>query len=317
MRLFTLLFLLLTAPLLAAENPFEAPEALKSFAQHQTRGHLDVPAKLSHLVRAFFAPVEEGGLGMTYDNSYTRTVSEGYRDRKANCFTMTAMYIACGQSIGVDAQFAESLRISHWRRAGATILYERHYVAVMGYGSIGLARVADFLPEVRQGVHRLVRIHRQQALAVFFSNRAVELLNTAHPKEALASARTSVEIDPSYGGGWNVLGVVLEEQLQVKEAEFSFCKAMSQNTRDGISCGNLEWLLLSQGREKEAQACRDRALETCKKNPYYNAFLAQEALSENQWDEAEKRMKVALGILPHEPEFLLIHARICLAQGLQ
>lgn len=315
MRLLALPILLLTATLLAGEDPFEAPEELREFARRQTRGYLDAPTKLSLLVKAFFAPVEAGGLGMTYDNSYTRTVREGYRDRKANCFTMTAMYIMCGESIGVDAQFAESLRISHWRRVGNTVRYERHFVAVMGYGPVGTARVADFLPEVRQGTQNLVMVKRQRALAVFYSNRAIELLSSARPEEALAAGRTSVEIDPAHSGGWNVLGVVQQEEGQPKEAEASFRKAMALNASDGIPSGNLELLLLAQGRKEEAQVCRERAMESQKKNPYYNAFLAQEALAASQWDEAEKRMKVALNILPHEPEFLLLLARICLAQG--
>lgn len=315
MKLLTIPFLLISMTLAAMEDPLEAPEELKAFAQQQTRATSDARAKLGRLVKAFFAPVEEGGLGMTYDNSYTRTVREGYRDRKANCFTMTAMYIACGQVIGVNAQFAESLRISHWRRAGATILYERHFVAVMGFESIGTARVADFLPEVRQGAQSLLLVPRRQALAMFHSNRAVELLNASRLEEALATARASVEVDPSHGGGWNVLGVVQQELGRVKEAEASFTKAMSLNTRDGIPCGNLENLLLTQGREQEAQVVRNRAMAARRKNPYFNAFLAQEALAAAQWDEAERRMKVALDILPHEPEFLLLLARICLAQG--
>jgi len=91
--------------------------------------------------------------------------------------------------------------------------------------------------------------------------------------------------------------------------------AMALNTSEGIPSGNLELPRLAQGREEEALVCRERAMESHRKNPYFNAFLAQEALAASQWDEAEKRMKVALRILPHEPEFLLLLARICLGQG--
>jgi len=310
-----LLALLLSATLVAAEDPFEAPSELTDFASRQTLAALNSRAKLHCLVKAFFAPVAEGGLGITYDNSYTRTVREGYRDRKANCFTLTAMYIACCRSIGVDAQYAESLRIRHWSRVGSTIRYEHHFVAMMGHGAFGDARVADFLPVVTRGVHNLLPVNNQRALAIFHSNRAAELVGSGRLEEALEAASTSVEADPAHGGGWNVLGVAQRELGLEKEAEASFRKAMALDTRDGIPCGNLELLLRAQGREQEAQACRDSALEIRKKDPYFNAFLAQEAFEANQWEEAESRLDKALNILPHEPEFFLLQARIHLAQG--
>lgn len=316
MRLRPLPILLLAATLAAGEDPFEAPKELIDFARRQSLVSVDSQAKLHRLVRGFFATAENGGLGMTYDNSYTRTVQEGYRDRKANCFTLTAMYIACCRSLGVDARYAESLRISHWRRVGDTVRYERHFVAMMGYGTVGEARVADFLPEVTRGVHNLVPINRQRALALFHSNRATEQMDSARTEEALAAARTSVQVDPSHGGGWNILGVAQQRLGQEQEAEASFRKAIALDSKDGIPCGNLENLLRAQGRHREAQSYRDLAMETRKKDPYFNAFLAQEAHDASQWHEAEKRIKMALKILPHEPEFFLLLARIDLAQGL-
>jgi Flp pilus assembly protein TadD len=315
MRSRVLLSLLLAATLFAGEDPFETPQELKDFATRQTSNLVDSRGKLDHLVKGFFAPTEEGGLGMTYDNSYTRTVREGYRDRKANCFTLTAMYISCCRSVGVEAQYARSLRLSHWRRDGDVIRNERHMVAMVPEGPPGHARVADFLPEVAQGIHHLMPITDQRALALFRSNRAIELMGSARAAEALATAKASVEGDPLHGGGWNVLGVLQRELGLVKEAEASFRRAMAMDAADGIPCGNLEILLRAQGRDREAQACREMALESRKRDPYFNAFLAQEALAESRWKEAEKRVAMALEILPHEPEFFLLQARINLAQG--
>jgi len=171
----------------ARVNPLEAPQELMDFASRVTSYAVDSRAKLQHLARGFFAPESEGGLGITYDNSYTRTIQEGYRDRKANCFTLTAMYIACCRNIGVEARYAESLRISHWRRVGSAIRYERHLVAMMKNGAHEEARVADFLPELTQGSHHLVPITSRRALALFHSNRAVELMNSEQLEEALAT----------------------------------------------------------------------------------------------------------------------------------
>jgi Flp pilus assembly protein TadD len=308
--------LLLGAVLLAAgEDPFEAPPGLQAFARKHTLAQQSVSGKVSALLRAFFATPEEGGLGITYDNAYTRTPTEAWRDHKANCLTLTALYVAACKSIGIEARFGESLRISRWRRVGNTVRYERHVVAVVPMGTIGQELVADFLPEIRRDSMLIAPLEPKRVLALFHSNRAVELLAGSLPEEAMKAARLAIEVDPGLGVGWNILGVVQRSQGFDVEAERSFHKALAADPKDGAPCGNLENLLRAQGREAEAQVYRDRGLEIRKKDPFFNAFLAEEALADGHWEEAEKRIRQAVRLLPQEADFYLIQARIYLAQG--
>ena len=304
-----------TALLVAGEDPFEAPPELKSFAQRQTIGHLGVSTKVEFLLKSFFAPPEDGGLGISYDNAYTRTPVEAWRDRKANCLTLTALFVAACQTIGLEARYGESLRVSRWRRVGSTVRYERHLVAVVPVGTIGRDLIADFMPEIRRDSQLIVPLEPKRVLALFYSNRAVELLAESRPEDALVSAHQSIEMDPRLGVGWNILGVVQRHQGLDPEAEKSFLRAMEADPKDGAPCGNLENLLRGQGREAEAQVYRDRGLEVRKRDPFFNAFLAEEALQDSHWEEAEKRIKQAIKLLPQEPDFYLIQARLALTQG--
>lgn len=311
-----LIILLAGALTLWAEgDPFEPPPELQTFARQQTQNQVGVSAKVGALLKAFFASPEQGGLGITYDNAYTRTVQEAWRDRKANCLSLTALCVASCKAVGLEARYGESLRISRWRRVGGLIRYERHIVAVIPGGTIGQELVADFLPEVRRDNQLIAPLAPTRVLALFHSNRAVEQLAAAEWDGALASAQRSIQVDPKLGVGWNILGVVQRERGQEAEAEQSFLKALAADPRDGAPCGNLETLLRAQGREKEAQRYRDRGLEVRKQDPFFNAFLAEEALGESHLDEAEKRIKQAIRLLPQEPDFHLIHARVALALG--
>jgi len=303
------------ALLVAGNDPFEAPPELQAFARRHTMGQQGVAAKVGALLKAWFAPPEEGGLGITYDNAYTRTPVEAWRDRKANCLTLTALSVVACKSIGLDARYGESLRISRWRRVGSMIRYERHVVAVFPTGALGKEVVADFLPEVRQGSQLIAPLEPKRVQALFFSNRAVELLAESQPDEALKFAHQCVQLDSGLGVGWNILGVVQRSQGLDAEAEKSFLKAIQVDPRDGAPCGNLESLLKAEGREAEAQVYRERGLEIRKKDPFFNAFLAEEAFQDCNWEEAEKRIKQAIRLLPMESDFYLIQARISLAQG--
>jgi len=315
MRLRILPFLFGAALLVAGEDPFEAPPGLQAFAREHTNIYQGVPSKVSALLKAFFTPPEEGGLGIVYDNAYTRTPKEVWRDRKANCLSLTALYVVACKSIGLEARYGEPLRISRWRRVGATVRFERHVVAVVQGGTPGQELVADFLPEVRRDTMLIAPLEANRVRALFYSNRAVELMAESRMEEALASAHRSIEVDPGSGVGWNILGVVQRAQGLDAEAEASFRKSLAVDPKDGAPCGNLENLLRAQGRLEEAQAYRDRGLEIRKRDPFFNAFLAEEALGEQQWDEAARRVKQAIKLLPMEPEFYWIQARVALAQG--
>ena len=315
MRLRVLPFLFSTALLMAGEDPFEAPQELQAFARRHTAVKEGVAAKASALLKALFIPVEEGGLGIEYDNAYTRTPKEAWRDRKANCLSLTVLYVAACKSIGFEARYGEPLRISRWRRVGSTVRFERHVVAVVPGGIPGQELVADFLPEIRRDTQLIAAMEPKRVLALFHSNRAVELLAESRIEEALASAHRSIQVDPAMGVGWNILGVVQRAQGLETEAEASFRKALAVDPRDGAPCGNLESLLRAQGRMAEAQTYRDLGLEIRKKDPFFNAFLAEEALGMEQWEEAERRIKQAIRLLSMEPEFYWIQARIALARG--
>lgn len=315
MRASILPLLFCAALLSAGEDPFEPPPELRDFARLHTLRESSVTGKVSALLRAFFAPPEQGGLGLVYDNAYTRTPVEAWRDRKANCLTLTALYMGACKAIGLEARYGESLRISRWRRVGSTVRYERHVVAVVPAGNIGQELVADFLPEPRKDSQLIAPLEPKRVQALYYSNRAVELLAEDKPEGALHAARHSIEVDPGLGVGWNILGVVQRASGLEGEAEASFRKALEVDPKDGAPCGNLENLLRVQGRTAEAQTFRERGLEIRKRDPFFNAFLAEEALGAAQWDEAERRVKVAIRLLPQEPEFYLIQARAVLGQG--
>lgn len=308
--------LLLAGCLAAQENPFEAPPELQAFARKTTLHHTGVRPKLQALLEAVYRPQDQGGLGMTYDNTYTRTVAEAWRDRKGNCLTMTAFYVAAAKAIEMKVQYAEALNTNRWRRVGPVVRFERHVVTLV---QIPPAEdlVADFLPQLRRrmGVYRVEVLPEKRMRALFYANRAVELLDVGDLDQALKLARTSIEVDPQLSVGWNIQGVVEKTSGQPEAAERSFRTALKLEPRDSTSLGNMETLLRETGRLEEAATLREQAQEIRKHDPYFNAFLAEESMAEGDLEEALNRINVAIKIQPHDPDFYLARARIHLLAG--
>jgi Flp pilus assembly protein TadD len=56
-------------------------------------------------------------------------------------------------------------------------------------------------------------------------------------------------------------------------------------------------------------------VELRKKDPYYHAFLADDAIGEGNWGEAQAEIEMAIKLQPYDPEFFLTQARILLQLG--
>ena len=303
------------------EDTLKLPLELELFAQRamapQTaRQYSSRQSQLQLLIQAIHTPVDKDGLGIQYDSSYTRTVPEVWRDRKANCLSLTALYVACARKLGYKASYAETLNTQRWRRRGGVIRFERHMVAlVRDFPNNDL--VADFLPQIQQrwGTYIVKPIPESRFLALFHSNRAVELLEASDFQGALNQADLSLKSDSRSSVGWNIRGVVLRRQGDFVGAEACYRKAFKLDAKDAASIGNLEAILTELGRDSEAARFRQLGMELRQKDPYFQAFLAEEAFSVPDLGEAERRITIALRIQPYEPQFYVIQARLQLATG--
>jgi Flp pilus assembly protein TadD len=299
---------------LQAGAPFEAPEDMRDFVRKATHGQATVKAKAQALLRAAFTAEADGGLGIQYDNSRTRTVGEVWLDRRANCLGLTAFFVAACRSMGVEAGFAEAPGVSQWRKVGGLVRHERHMVAVLDNKPVGVF-VMDFAPELRKSFYNVVPLGEDKALAMFHSNRAVEQLDAGDISHAFAEAQAGLAASPMVGVAWNVMGVVLRGRGDLAGAEAAFRRSLQVDPLEGAACGNLESLCISQGRTLEAEGYRTLANQLRAKDPYFHAFLAREAIERGDLKLARKEVNTALKIFKREPEFYVLMAQIELKEG--
>lgn len=297
-------------------NPLAAPPELLPIMRSATTQDRGTRARLQRILDMIFRPESDGGLGITYDNSHTRTVSEVLRDRKANCISLTALYIASCNLVDIPAHFAEPLNLNRWTRDGRIIRMERHVVAVIPmFPQADL--VADFLPQLRQrqGVYLVKILSAERTLALFHSNRAVELLSADHLDEALREADIAVKADPTSNVSWNIRGAVYKGAGRIEEAESDYLTALGLDAKDTAAIGNMEALLRETGRTAEAVHYRQLGLELRQKDPYFQAFLAEEDMDSQQWEAAATHIAAAIKLLPSESSFYLLKARLDLVEG--
>ena len=318
MKPIALAVMLVGTALLGQEDPLLASHEIQAWARRATLHYPGTKQKLQGLLDAIFSPVKEdgSGLGMVYDNSRTRTVQETWKERRANCLSLTAFFVAACKAAGIEAKYAEPMNTNRWRRAGNLVRLERHVVTLVQMPPLDDS-VADFLPQLRRktGSYIVGIMSEARFRALYHSNRAVELLDQGSKDEALAQAKQALATDPMSSVGWNVQGVVQQALGLQVESEASYRKAMSLDPKDGTPVGNMELLCRNLGRIDEATHFRTLGVELRKKDPYFHAFLADEAMELGDWDEAQKEIKAALKMQPFEPEFHLTQAKIHVQRG--
>ena len=199
---------------------------------------------------------------------------------------------------------------------GNVIHYERHVVAAIQPGTFD-ALAADFTQELRRSFGTYITSVLPEATfrAFYYSNLSVEAYTRGDLDAAERLAQEALVIDPKSPVAWNILGVVRAGQGDVAGAEAAYRKAMALDPKDGSPVGNMEVLMTSAGRPEEAARYRQLGERTRKADPYFHAFLAEEALDDGHLFEATDQVRAALKILPKEPAFFLILARVKLATG--
>lgn len=292
----------------------EVPEDFRAFIV-KSAGRYDTPVERARcLAAAFFMKREKGGMGLEYDNTRTRTVAEVWRERKANCISLTATYVASCRILGIPIGFAEAPAISLWVRRDGMVYNERHMVAVIQSGPMSTV-VADFGGLPSYGALRVSLVSEARFKSLFHSNQAVEQMQARDLQQALEGAQEAIKDDATCGAAWNVLGVTQEKLGDLAAAEISFKKALDVEGGNGAACGNLQALCSSLGREKEAEAYRDLGLKLREKDPYFHAFLAREALSQGRFGDAVDEIRRAIRLQRMEPDFYLVLAQAELNRG--
>jgi len=298
------------------QSPFSAPQELGDYVRRTVMRSSSLHSTLQAILSHTFMPVDQGGLGIVYDNGHTRTVKEVWADRRANCLSLTAFYVEACTSIGLKARYAEALNTNRWARRNGQVRLERHVVALVDGGANG-DLVADFLPQARRrmGVYAVDIIPPKRFLALFYANRAVEVMENGDYAQVESLCSRAINSDPKLSSAWNTRGVLRLHQARLVEAEQDFKVAIGLEKRDFIALGNLENLYRLLGMEEESRKYRELSLKLRQRDPYFQAFLAEESLLAGQHEEALRQIKVAIKIQPKDPEFYLLRARIEMDKG--
>lgn len=247
------------------------------------------------------ATVDKNIMGFNYDASLTLPPAETFRRRTGNCMSFALMLVAMARHAGVDAHFEEVRVDPIWRTNEETYINIKHINVIVGRNEDQY--IVDVSGDVLGNQITSRRLTDQEAAAQYYNNLGIDALLDNDLPSALARLKQALEIDPNQAFLWSNLGVIYSRAGQLEDAEWAYLAALEMNSTETVAASNLHLIYERQGRYKEAEALARKVERHRRRNPYYLARLANEALDRQEYQDAIRLLRKSIRMKEEEYRF--------------
>ncbi len=223
-------------------------------------------------------------LQFEYNPAVTLPPAETFNQRTGNCLSFSLMLVAMAREVGVPARFQEVVLEPDYNSVNDTFINSRHINVVLGRGHD--VYLIDVSGQILDNAVRSTRIPDHKAAAQYYNNLGVSALLEDDLPTAWGRFNQAIATDPDLAYLWSNLGVVYNRNGQVRDAEWSYQRSLAVDSRDNIATNNLYVIYQQEGRFEEAAQLERKVERHRKRNPYYLAKLASDALSSREYQQA-------------------------------
>ncbi len=286
--------LVVTPALLATD------QAMRDFVQLYTEG---VPSRRGRLMSLHQAIRGSASLGIDYDPLAEGTAQDVFHRGTANCLSYATLFVALAREAGLDADFQWLKVRPQWTVRGERVMVRVH-VNVMVYASSQDHFMVDIDPLPTQDVAGSRRLTDDDARALYHANIAMNALADSLTEQAWLHSVRALQLSPSMAQLWVNVGAVYRFAGQHSDAESSYLQALALEPTNDSAMNNLVVLYRLEGREDERLQWAHKVEQYRRANPYYQAWMGDEAAKQRQWPEASAYYKRALKLLPQDSQLL-------------
>ena len=284
---------------------------MREFLRARVNDRAGSSFKLNQLIDAV---IRKGTFGVQYDET-TRTAAETFRAKRGNCLSFTYMFVVLARGVGIDARFQEVDIPPEWTFAKDSYVLNRHINIYFDLGVNG-EHVVDFNIEDFKGDYDMRIVSDARALAHFFNNLGVELMQHGEMTAAFHAFRQAIaENDWSFSPAWTNLGTLYNRKGLGYHAEAAYLQALEIDRSDLTAMSNLTALYDLRGDSKQAERYRNKIKSHRRQNPYYRYQLARAAYLANDYDLAIDHLKYVARRHKDEDRFCALLGLVYLKMG--
>lgn len=275
---------------------------------------LSVPAsqrrRLDQILHFIF---DEGGLGISYDQTATLSVEQTYAARKANCLSFTLLFLAIAREAGLEVRAQEIENTLSWQQEENTI-YRNDHINV-GVRINRQTFTVDGSGDTLVAGSRPVGISERRLLAHFYNNLAMERLARADIVAGLRLVDAAIAMDSAYAPLWSNAGVLRVHQGDLAAAREAYLKALEIDPDEDSALFNMISLSQRLGDAKQESAFRRRLARVQQRDPLHQFMQGMDYERNGDYPQAIEHYHRAIHLYSEEHRFHSALARVYLKSG--
>lgn len=308
-------------------NSLVTPEQLFALTTEQQQDFLfDFNGRLAHLPEN--QRISEYLQDLTYGFNYkeqTYTASEAFALSAGNCMALAILTKGLADFVGVEIKFQRLTNAPVYDRNNDVVMVSDHvrarlYKPEPEAGSESKMFifqrswvVVDYFPSKDTRSSGL--ISTDEFLALYYRNRAAELMMAGQTDEAFAYAQEALRYLPNDADTLNIIGLLHRRAGDDQTAEALYQYALQQNPHNLNVLHNYQTLAKRQQRNVLVDELTQRIQAIPDSNPYTWIALAERAFEKGEFDTALAMYSKAAESAPYVHEAYWGQARVHAAKG--
>ncbi len=286
-------------------------DEMRDYVASRVQGDPQARSRLRKLIRGM---IDDGLLTLEYNANLTYTAIETFENREGNCLSFSILFAALAREADLELTFQMVDIPPSFRADGEMIILNNHInVLVKGVrqdvNHVG-RYVVDFNTAEYNGNYATKQVADNYAIALYFSNVAVESMQEGDSRKAFRFLKKGIETDPDIPGLWVNLGALYSRHKHYDMAERAYHQALTIQPSNRSALTNLASALLHLGREEESSYYSKKVAYYRNRNPYYHHYLAQIAYQENDLEGAMTYLADAIRLKPDEHQFYFLRGLV-------
>jgi Flp pilus assembly protein TadD len=247
-----------------------------------------------------------------YEDDTTLTAAEAFKQRRGNCMSFTALFVAMTRTAQIPTFLMSVRRTPEVEKDEDLVVVNRHVVA--GYRNTKDVTVYDFYITTETPFMQQQVIDDVMATAMYHNNLGGDAIRLGRLEAAVSNLAIATALAPNWGPAWVNLGVARFRMGDSEGALEAYQKALMVEPNNSSALTNTAYVYRNMGREDEAQAAL-RAAAHRTTNPFTLIAIADIEMVRGNLGTAERYLRRARWWYKSEPEVYHALARLARQRG--
>lgn len=280
------------------EEVFALDQPAKDFVDEVIDLTRDPAEQMKTLVDKIF---DRSELNLLYMGDANTVASETFKNRAANCLSLSIMTYSLAKYAGMNVRFQDVEIPEYWtRRDGYSLLNGHVNLRLLPKTASNVIQLiergflVDFDPLVGRQKFTSRLVSRTKILAMFYNNLGADALLKNSYSKSYAYFKAAIETDPKFDSAWVNLAILYRLNEHYELAEQGYKQALAINDNNLTAWENLGYLYEVSGRFEQAHEISLRVQRERKLNPFHHFIMGEQEFEEQNWQAALEHYRDAL-----------------------